>query len=71
MAKHKQRGKVSPAPIAPHEKRTDKPAQHDEPRDPLRAFPADPPRPNRALLILAAALFALWFCYLAYVALLG
>jgi hypothetical protein len=37
--------------------------------DPLRAFPADPPQQNLLLLIASALLFAIWFCYLAYVAL--
>lgn len=37
--------------------------------DPLSAFPADPPKQNVLLLIGSALLFAIWFCYLAYVAL--
>jgi hypothetical protein len=41
----------------------------EQPTDPLRAFPADPPQRNRKLLIVSAILFAIWFCYLAYVAL--
>ena len=71
MAKHKQRGKASLAATAPHDKRAEKLATDEEPRDPLRAFPPDPPRSNRTLLIISAVLFAIWFCYLAYVALLG
>lgn len=39
--------------------------------DPLRAFPPDPPQPNRRLLLISVALFVAWFCYLAYVALRG
>lgn len=43
-------------------------AVDEEPKDPLRAYPADPPRRNLALLVIAAALFAIWFCVLAYIA---
>jgi len=41
------------------------------PKNPLRAFPADPPKPNLTLLIVSGVLFAAWFCYLVYVALMG
>lgn len=37
--------------------------------DPLSAFPADPPQQNWLLLVVSALLFAVWFCYLAWVAL--
>jgi hypothetical protein len=37
--------------------------------DPLRAFPADPPRKNLPLFIVSAVLFAIWFAFLAYIAL--
>lgn len=43
-------------------------AADDEPRDPLRAYPADPPRRNVVMLVIAAALFAIWFFVLAYIA---
>ena len=43
-------------------------AADEEPKDPLRAYPADPPRRNVAMLVIAAALFAIWFCVLAYIA---
>jgi hypothetical protein len=73
MAKNKQpRGKGTKAAAA-HDKgegnATD-PAR-DQSGDPLRAFSADPPQPNRVLLIISAVLFAVWFCFLAYVALRG
>lgn len=69
MAKNKQsRGKVVNGPTAPA--KSEKPPSESS-GDPLRAFPADPPQPNRALLIISAVLFAIWFCFLAYVALRG
>lgn len=54
--------------------RADKPSLsgNKEPlTDPLSAFPADPPRQNWLLFVVSALLFAVWFCYLAYVALRG
>ncbi len=69
MAKHsKSRGKLGSKgrDSALADKRTD--AVDDEPKDPLRAYPANPPRRNVALLVIAAALFAIWFCVLAYIA---
>jgi hypothetical protein len=69
MAKNKQsRGKVVKESAA--SSKSEKPAGELS-SDPLRAFPADPPQPNRALLIISAVLFAVWFCFLAYVALRG
>jgi hypothetical protein len=68
MARHsKQRGKQGSK--AESNAAGAQPAPDDSPRDPLRAYPADPPQPNLALLILAAVLFGTWFCYLAYIAL--
>jgi hypothetical protein len=72
MAKPKhQRGKGIKA--AAHDK-SDKIAEEfvsDPSGDPLRAFPADPPQRNFALLVISAVLFAAWFSFLAYVALRG
>jgi len=51
------------------EKQVSKPASTEPLTDPLSAFPADPPKQNMLLLIGSALLFAIWFCYLAYVAL--
>jgi hypothetical protein len=69
MAKNKQsRGKGTKESTAPV--KSEKPASEPS-GDPLRAFPADPPQPNRVLLIISAVLFAIWFCFLAYVALRG
>lgn len=66
MARHSKPRKLGTKSDAPKREASDL----DEPaRDPLRAYPADPPRPNRALLILAVVLFAAWFVFLAYVAL--
>jgi|GEM_PF-5076782 len=66
MAKQKQSRGKGPKAGVPHEKQDRGEAATG---DPLRAFPADPPRRNLPLLIVSAALFAAWFCYLAYVAL--
>jgi hypothetical protein len=51
------------------EKPTAKPASDEPLTDPLSAFPADPPKQNVLLLVGSALLFAIWFFYLAYVAL--
>ena len=76
MARHsKPRGKLGSKTdgksAAASPLKGDTPAADDPARDPLRAYPADPPRANRALLIIAAVLFAAWFCCLAYIALRG
>ncbi len=72
MARHskQQRGKGSASTESLSTKR-EKPAAEEPPGDPLHAFPADPPRKNLALLIVSAVLFAVWFCYLAIIALSG
>jgi hypothetical protein len=71
MAKPKQqRGKTPKAAAASAENTAERPAS-DHSGDPLRAFPADPPQRNFALLVISAVLFAVWFCFLAYVALRG
>ncbi|WP_425614587.1 hypothetical protein NA78x_004460 [Anatilimnocola sp. NA78] len=49
----------------------DEAGKADRPTSPLRAFPADPAKPNVTLLFLSCVLFAVWFCYLVYVALMG
>ena len=51
------------------EKPLSKTGSSEQSTDPLTAFPADPPRQNRLLLVISAVLFAAWFCYLAWVAL--
>jgi hypothetical protein len=67
MAKGNKTSRGKPATGA--ERAVPKPASSEPLTDPLNAFPADPPRQNVLLLIVSALLFAIWFSYLAYVAL--
>ena len=69
MPKSKSRGKGPKAAAPQGKQELTGDALRDHPTDPLRAYPADPPKPNIALLILSAILFLAWFCFLAYVAL--
>ncbi len=71
MAKSKQqRGKgAKPAAAMPERSERAADSKPEQTDDPLRAYPADPPRKHLRLLILSVLLFAAWFCYLAYVAL--
>lgn len=72
MAKQKQqRGKGSKSTAAQEKADKGDAASSMQPGDPLRAFPADPPQRNIALLLISVVLFAIWFCFLAYVALRG
>jgi hypothetical protein len=67
MSKQKQGRGKGPKAGAPQDKQER--GEEEAAGDPLRAYPADPPRQNLPLLIISAVLFAAWFCYLAYVAL--
>jgi hypothetical protein len=69
MARHsKSRSKLGTKSSAAGSSKGAKGAADEVPQDPLRAYPADPPQPNVVMLVIAAALFAIWFCVLAYIA---